>query len=66
MYGWTSDPNQGDMVTPLQDLPFGDGTSTGGGWWFHASKNIPPADGKFLELPAGGKVDVELACNKGS
>src|SRR3954465_9538057 len=27
MYGWTDDPNQADFVTPLADMPFGDGTN---------------------------------------
>jgi hypothetical protein len=55
MYGWTDDPNQADFVTPLADMPFGDGTN---GWWFHGYKNKPPAAGVFMEL-----VSLELCGN---
>ncbi|KAF9013080.1 hypothetical protein BDQ17DRAFT_1342697 [Cyathus striatus] len=36
-------------------------------WWFHHVDNcdqFPPADGDFLELPAGGTVTVEHAVNR--
>uniref|UniRef100_A0A8H7Y189 Uncharacterized protein n=1 Tax=Psilocybe cubensis TaxID=181762 RepID=A0A8H7Y189_PSICU len=36
-------------------------------WWFHHINNCdlyPPADGDFLELPAGGSFTVEIASNR--
>ncbi|RPB25037.1 hypothetical protein L211DRAFT_134950 [Terfezia boudieri ATCC MYA-4762] len=33
-------------------------------WWMHGQKNKKPKDGAVFELPAGGQVTVELACNK--
>ncbi|KAJ7891382.1 hypothetical protein B0H14DRAFT_2335963 [Mycena olivaceomarginata] len=37
-------------------------------WWFHGYNgvpNFPPADGDFLELPAGKSFMVEIASNRG-
>ncbi|WVQ72577.1 hypothetical protein IAR50_002135 [Cryptococcus sp. DSM 104548] len=57
-YGYdASDPNQSDLVQPLMDLAFDD-------WWFHGKINSPPADGVFMDLPAGGVFHGEVACNK--
>ncbi|ODO08084.1 hypothetical protein I350_03667 [Cryptococcus amylolentus CBS 6273] len=39
------------------DLSFDD-------WWFHGKINSPPADGVFMDLPAGGTFHGEVACNK--
>ncbi|KAL7269184.1 hypothetical protein RUND412_008158, partial [Rhizina undulata] len=44
------------LVEPLSGLPFDK-------WWFHGNLAQKPT-GDPMELPAGGKVTVELACNK--
>ncbi|GAA5979344.1 hypothetical protein JCM11641_005005 [Rhodosporidiobolus odoratus] len=52
--------NVGDPVAPIgPDLP------KQADWWFRgpAVMALPPQDGAVMELPAGGKVDVEIACN---
>ncbi|PFH53538.1 hypothetical protein AMATHDRAFT_137173 [Amanita thiersii Skay4041] len=54
------DLNTASPVTPLYQLPFND-------WWFHHINNcdnFPPAEGDFLELPAGGQFTVEIASNR--
>ncbi|KZV97742.1 hypothetical protein EXIGLDRAFT_729854 [Exidia glandulosa HHB12029] len=36
------------------------------GFWFHGDcRNFPPPEGEFMELPAGGSVQLELAGNRG-
>ncbi|KAF7323432.1 hypothetical protein HMN09_00124100 [Mycena chlorophos] len=53
--------NNEDVVYPLWQLSQSD-------WWFHGYNNVPdfpPADGDFLELPAGGSFTVEIASNQG-
>ncbi|KAJ7500432.1 hypothetical protein B0H11DRAFT_1800351, partial [Mycena galericulata] len=53
--------NNDDVVHPLYQL-------TKDQWWFHHYNNIdqfPPADGVFMELPAGGSFTVEIASNRG-
>ncbi|THH09276.1 hypothetical protein EW145_g2125 [Phellinidium pouzarii] len=35
-------------------------------WWFHGHINYPPNDGDFLEVPAGGTLNTEIACDKGA
>ncbi|EJF64983.1 hypothetical protein BD309DRAFT_206196 [Dichomitus squalens] len=35
-------------------------------WWLHGHKDYPPNEGDFFELPAGGKVNSELSCDKGA
>ncbi|KAH7341923.1 hypothetical protein B0J17DRAFT_693959 [Rhizoctonia solani] len=42
---------------PLQHLPFDQ-------WWFHGHLDQPPHPDDIMELPAGGKVTTELACDK--
>uniref|UniRef100_A0A8H7Y3R3 Uncharacterized protein n=3 Tax=Psilocybe cubensis TaxID=181762 RepID=A0A8H7Y3R3_PSICU len=54
------DLNSYAIVSPLYQLNFKD-------WWFHHINNCdlyPPADGDFLELPAGGSFTVEIASNR--
>ncbi|KAF9009666.1 hypothetical protein BDQ17DRAFT_1406668 [Cyathus striatus] len=54
------DLNTASPVTPLYQLSKND-------WWFHhinGCDNFPPADGDFLELPAGGDFTVEIASNR--
>ncbi|KAJ7932728.1 hypothetical protein B0H13DRAFT_1954416 [Mycena leptocephala] len=53
--------NSDDVVHPLYQLPKDQ-------WWFHAYNNVPdfpPAEGDFLELPAGKSFTVEIASNRG-
>ncbi|KAJ7819796.1 hypothetical protein B0H14DRAFT_3472842 [Mycena olivaceomarginata] len=53
--------NTDDVVHPLYQLPQDQ-------WWFHGYNgvpNFPPADGDFLELPAGKSFMVEIASNRG-
>jgi len=46
------------LATPLANLPFDR-------WWFHGNKNKQPNAGVLpKDLPAGGKVTLELSCNK--
>ncbi|KAI0714260.1 hypothetical protein C8T65DRAFT_694827 [Cerioporus squamosus] len=35
-------------------------------WWLHGHKDYPPNAGDFLELPAGGKINAEISCDKGA
>ncbi|KAM0244352.1 hypothetical protein ACHAP5_006368 [Fusarium lateritium] len=54
------DPNTNLVVNPLWDLPQEK-------WWMQADRGcheVPPAEGDFLELPAGGEFTVELAINR--
>ncbi|KAM0287373.1 hypothetical protein ACHAO9_007777 [Fusarium lateritium] len=54
------DPNTNLVVNPLWDLPQKK-------WWMQADRGcheVPPAEGDFLELPAGGEFTVELATNR--
>ena len=32
----------------------------------HGHKDYPPNPGDFLELPAGGKINAEISCDKGA
>ncbi|ORY34011.1 hypothetical protein BCR39DRAFT_232913 [Naematelia encephala] len=57
MYGWTDDPNQNNLVTPLANLTFSE-------WWFHGQIDSPPPDGKVMNLPSGGTYHGQVACNK--
>ncbi|KAF7294532.1 hypothetical protein MIND_00989700 [Mycena indigotica] len=53
--------NSDDVVHPLYQMSKSD-------WWFHGYNgvpNFPPAEGDFLELPAGGSFTVEIASNRG-
>ncbi|RPA78095.1 hypothetical protein BJ508DRAFT_196211, partial [Ascobolus immersus RN42] len=57
VYG-ASDPDDWQnvgIVQPLLNKPFDE-------WWFHGRIDSEPTE--VLELPAGGRVTVELACNK--
>ncbi|KAF6758275.1 hypothetical protein DFP72DRAFT_189986 [Ephemerocybe angulata] len=54
------DLNSYDIVTPLYQLPFRD-------WWFHhvnRCDEFPPAEGKYIDLPAGGSFKIEIASNR--
>ncbi|KAH4029569.1 hypothetical protein HBI56_131270 [Parastagonospora nodorum] len=54
------DPNTNLAVNPLYNLAKAD-------WWFQHHRGCdraPPMAGEFLELPANGKVTVELAHNR--
>ncbi|RPA80138.1 hypothetical protein BJ508DRAFT_199625, partial [Ascobolus immersus RN42] len=44
-----------ELATPLADMGFSQ-------WWFHGKLSSKPSE--VLELPAGGSVTVELACNR--
>lgn len=46
-------------VVPLMDMTFDQ-------WWWHGHLSYPPNDGDFLELPAGGTLHSEIACDKGA
>ncbi|BGP20013.1 hypothetical protein JCM10213v2_008148 [Rhodosporidiobolus nylandii] len=50
----------GDPVAPI-----GPNVQTRDDWWFRgpAWRELKPAEEDVMELPAGGKVDVEIACN---
>ncbi|KAG1739391.1 uncharacterized protein EDB91DRAFT_1134902 [Suillus paluster] len=53
--------NNDDPVSPLWMLKKSD-------YWFHhfnQCDDFPPAEGDFLELPAGGSFTVEIAANRG-
>ncbi|KAJ6611719.1 hypothetical protein B0H10DRAFT_350205 [Mycena sp. CBHHK59/15] len=55
-----NDEDTNSVVQPLFQLTKQD-------WWFHHMNQcdeFPPADGDFLELPAGGEFTVELAVNR--
>ncbi|KAF8172110.1 hypothetical protein BJ912DRAFT_1047362 [Pholiota molesta] len=55
-----TDLNSYAIVSPLYQLPFSQ-------WWMHASNNCnqyPPADGDYLDIPAGGSFQIELASNR--
>ncbi|EIM90957.1 uncharacterized protein STEHIDRAFT_152641 [Stereum hirsutum FP-91666 SS1] len=43
---------------PLIQLPFSQ-------WWFHGFLSSPPNDGDYMDLPAGGTIHSEIACDKG-
>jgi hypothetical protein len=48
------------MVTPLYQLNFND-------WWFHhvnGCDNYPPAEGDYIDLPAGGTFSIEIGSNR--
>lgn len=54
------DFNSAAAVTPLYQLTKSD-------WWFHhinGCDNFPPADGDYIDLPAGGSFPVEIASNR--
>jgi len=54
------DQNTNTVVSPLFNLPRSQ-------WWFQADRGcdrVPPAQGEFLDLPAGGQFTVELAHNR--
>ncbi|KAI1174144.1 hypothetical protein F4777DRAFT_555396 [Nemania sp. FL0916] len=54
------DQNTNTAVNPLYQLSFKD-------FWFQHDRGcdqVPPPSGEFLQLPAGGKVTVELAHNR--
>ncbi|EAU86294.1 hypothetical protein CC1G_08018 [Coprinopsis cinerea okayama7 len=54
------DENTNAAVEPMHDM-------TRAEWWFHAYNgclDFPPPPGEFLELPANGKVKLELAVNR--
>lgn len=54
------DLNSYSIVYPLYQLSFKD-------WWFHhvnGCDEFPPADGNFIDLPAGGSFTVEIASNR--
>ncbi|KAF9446568.1 hypothetical protein P691DRAFT_733026 [Macrolepiota fuliginosa MF-IS2] len=54
------DLNTAAPVTPLYQLSKND-------WWFHhinKCDEFPPAPGDFLDLPAGGQFQVEIASNR--
>ncbi|KAG0645601.1 hypothetical protein D0Z07_8500 [Hyphodiscus hymeniophilus] len=56
----TDNPNTDTAVNPLYQLPQED-------WWFQHDRNCdsyPPPAGEFLEIPAGGSINVELAHNR--
>ncbi|KAF8470832.1 hypothetical protein BDZ91DRAFT_847108 [Kalaharituber pfeilii] len=55
VYGFNGDGYS--IVEPLSNKGFDK-------WWMHGQTNNPPKNGAVLELPAGGKVTIELACNK--
>ncbi|KZT57666.1 hypothetical protein CALCODRAFT_495905 [Calocera cornea HHB12733] len=65
MYGfnWTLDASSwtgsydNRPVAPMYNMPFTE-------WWMHGHQNLPPNPGDYLELPAGGKFEVEMACDK--
>lgn len=65
MYGFnvtaTNSPQYGSRdnrpQAPLRQLPFDQ-------WWFHGHLDQPPHPDDIMELPAGGKVTTELACDK--
>ena len=52
--------NTNDPVTPLR-AAF---NLTQEQWWGHGRLDFPPNEGDFLELPAGGVYEGELACNR--
>jgi len=52
--------NSDAFVEPMYQLPFEK-------WWFHGVNGcdkVPPPDGEFLELPAGGQFIAELVDNQ--
>jgi len=54
------DQNTNTAVNPLYNLPRSQ-------WWFQADRGcdrVPPAQGQYLNLPAGGSFTVELAHNR--
>lgn len=56
----TDDQNTNLVVNPLYNL-------TKSQWWMQADRGcdkVPPPEGEFLDLPAGGSFTVELAINR--
>ncbi|GAA6019559.1 hypothetical protein JCM10207_003743 [Rhodosporidiobolus poonsookiae] len=63
MYGVDADLGNaaaGDPVAPL-----GPDWDTQDSWWFRGptARALKPQAGEVMQLPAGGKVEVEIACN---
>lgn len=52
--------NTNDPVVPLRAAE----NRTVDQWWGHGRLDYPPNEGDFLELPAGGVLHAELACNR--
>ncbi|CEQ41736.1 SPOSA6832_03495 [Sporobolomyces salmonicolor] len=56
-----------DWTFPAGDLfdPLGPGVADQDDWWFRgpATRALAPQNGSVMELPAGGSVDIEIACN---
>lgn len=52
--------NTNDPVVPLRAAE----NRTVDQWWAHGRLDYPPNEGDFLELPAGGILTGELACNR--
>ncbi|GAA5866526.1 hypothetical protein JCM8547_000656 [Rhodosporidiobolus lusitaniae] len=50
----------GDPVAPI-----GPGLTKQSDWWFRGKDwmALPPQDNTVMDLPAGGKIDIEIACN---
>ncbi|KZO90691.1 hypothetical protein CALVIDRAFT_542445 [Calocera viscosa TUFC12733] len=46
-------------VVPLAGRSYAD-------WWMHGHQDLPPNEGDYLDLPAGGKFVVQMACDKGA
>ena len=56
----STNQNNNDPIGPLYNLKKED-------WWFQHERGcdkVPPKEGEFLELPAGGEFTVELANNR--
>ncbi|GAA5951057.1 hypothetical protein JCM21900_005710 [Sporobolomyces salmonicolor] len=56
-----------DWTFPAGELfdPLGPGVADQDDWWFRgpATRALAPQNGSVMELPAGGSVDIEIACN---
>ncbi|GAA5895666.1 hypothetical protein JCM5296_003773 [Sporobolomyces johnsonii] len=56
-----------DWTFPAGELfdPIGPGVADQDDWWFRgpATRALAPQNGSVMELPAGGSVDIEIACN---
>ncbi|GAA5980611.1 hypothetical protein JCM5350_003559 [Sporobolomyces pararoseus] len=64
MYG--VGPNWGaDSTLPNPANPIGPDIPNQKDWWFRGpeSRALKPRNGSVMDLPAGGKVDIEIACN---
>lgn len=59
MYGFV--PNDLEYSKASQPIPIGASFDR---WWFRGDIDKPPADGQFLELPAGGVFTGEISNNK--